>query len=691
MQSADPYRPGRPALSLTLALVMLALLLPGPARAAPDQATPTLSVDEVRVGMEGYGLTVFKGTDIEPFPVEVISITPNNSPGHAVVWIRCPSDRMQKTGAVQGMSGSPIYLWPDTAGDKNADSHEPGEGGKLIGAFAFGFANAKDAIVGVQPIGYMRGVGERAEQTDPEAAGSGEDQTATGTAGDTLRRVERINQRFAVSDQSGLYLDTIRSLVTPEKTARPIDASDNWSAADRRNTRPSARGSAPAPERFSGDVQRVEPLMLPVSVGSAQTARVFRPLFEQAGLNPVAGEGLIGGAPPSSVNAERASLEPGSVLAVPLAFGDVSMAAAGTVTDVSPRGTVVGFGHAMLGRGGTALPMATGYVHFIVPSRQTSFKNASGLELRGSLVQDEATAVAGIGEKRYQTVPIEIAVNMPGMQARQYDYKAVHHPRLTSQLTAMLAQRSITAVHSPPTDSTVTLEGEMVFEGKRPITIEAMMSGAGAGDIVSQIVPPAAAMMQNPHKRLKMKRARFEVTVEEGIRQATLADARVDELELQPGQRANITLRVQPYGKPIQTKRLSFKLPEDLRVGDYKLIISDAETYMNQYMRRRPHLAQTSSVDDLYNSLKKVLSIKPDALYVTLQLKERGVAVGRDELPHLPSSQKAMLTSPTSTAATPFLESINKVIDTPYLPKGQVGFTLHVRKPNVAREEKNDD
>src|SRR5689334_1910770 len=144
-----------PALILYSCLVLLLLQAPsrpahGESYAPPTPPPPILPPGDVPVGMKGYCMTVFHRTTIEPFPVEVISVMRDFAPKKGVVWIRCPDQRMQQSGPVQGMSGSPIYLWAE------GEPHELGKGGKLIGAFAFGYAATKDCYVGVQPIENMR-------------------------------------------------------------------------------------------------------------------------------------------------------------------------------------------------------------------------------------------------------------------------------------------------------------------------------------------------------------------------------------------------------------------------------------------------------------------------------------------------------------------------------------------------------
>src|SRR3954471_10522444 len=102
-----------------------------------------MRVSEVKPGMKGYGLSVFSGTDIERFDVEVISVLKNFNPKGDVVLIKCRGQNLEHTGAVAGMSGSPIFL-------KDSEGRE-----RMIGAFAYGWPLSKDPVAGVQPIEYM--------------------------------------------------------------------------------------------------------------------------------------------------------------------------------------------------------------------------------------------------------------------------------------------------------------------------------------------------------------------------------------------------------------------------------------------------------------------------------------------------------------------------------------------------------
>src|SRR6185503_15272311 len=106
----------------------------GSVTARPD----TLSVDQIKPGMKGYGLTVFEGTKPERFGVEVIDVIKNFRPRQDAILIKTVHPRLDVVNVVRGMSGSPIFI-----------------DGKMIGAYAYGWSFGKEPVAGVTPIHNM--------------------------------------------------------------------------------------------------------------------------------------------------------------------------------------------------------------------------------------------------------------------------------------------------------------------------------------------------------------------------------------------------------------------------------------------------------------------------------------------------------------------------------------------------------
>lgn len=103
-------------------------------------ALPTISVDEVKAGQRGYGLSVFAGKEPERFDVEVVGVVRNQyGPGTSHILARLTGKGLEKSGVAAGMSGSPVFL-----------------DDRLAGAVAFSWPFAQEAIAGITPIESMR-------------------------------------------------------------------------------------------------------------------------------------------------------------------------------------------------------------------------------------------------------------------------------------------------------------------------------------------------------------------------------------------------------------------------------------------------------------------------------------------------------------------------------------------------------
>src|SRR5665213_2862217 len=117
--------------SVTLAFALSFASLAG---AAPD----IFPLKDVRAGQRGVGRTVFAGTKVEEFQVEVLGVLENLGPRQSIILGRLKGGPLANTGVMQGMSGSPVYI-----------------DGKLAGAVALSFPYSKDAIAGIRPIEDM--------------------------------------------------------------------------------------------------------------------------------------------------------------------------------------------------------------------------------------------------------------------------------------------------------------------------------------------------------------------------------------------------------------------------------------------------------------------------------------------------------------------------------------------------------
>jgi hypothetical protein len=124
-------------LPLLLSLVIANVLMASSLLAGPPESTAIIPLSEVRPGMQGYAYTIFEGDAVEKFDLQVIGIMPNFlGPKQSIILVELKGPKVEHTGVVAGMSGSPVYLE-----------------GRLAGALSLKLGIfTKEAIAGVTPI-----------------------------------------------------------------------------------------------------------------------------------------------------------------------------------------------------------------------------------------------------------------------------------------------------------------------------------------------------------------------------------------------------------------------------------------------------------------------------------------------------------------------------------------------------------
>src|SRR3954470_16313536 len=118
------------ALSVSLALLVVSL----------PAAAPYYPIDQIKPGMVATGYTVWQGTKVEEFTVNILGVLRNViGPKRDLILARLEGGPLAQTGVIAGMSGSPVYI-----------------DGRLIGAVSYSIGSfPKEPIAGITPIEEM--------------------------------------------------------------------------------------------------------------------------------------------------------------------------------------------------------------------------------------------------------------------------------------------------------------------------------------------------------------------------------------------------------------------------------------------------------------------------------------------------------------------------------------------------------
>jgi hypothetical protein len=125
------------------ATIMATAVAVGPAaaqEAGPIDCPTVRAAGSLTPGTLGTGYTVSRGTEPEPFDVEVVDLLQDAiAPGVPMIVVEVDSPEIDRVGGIwAGMSGSPVYV-----------------DGELIGAVAYGFSLGPSKLGGVTPAAAM--------------------------------------------------------------------------------------------------------------------------------------------------------------------------------------------------------------------------------------------------------------------------------------------------------------------------------------------------------------------------------------------------------------------------------------------------------------------------------------------------------------------------------------------------------
>ena len=644
------------------AAVLLAAALARPeAGAEPLDLKRYMPVAEVQAGMTGIGKTTLAGTDIVEFQVRVLAVLKNSGPKRDLIVVRCSGAGLEESGIIAGMSGSPVYI-----------------GGRLIGAVAFAFQWGKLPLAGVQPIDQMLEVSDAnswATRGSSRAVGELREAGAARGAG-MLREAGAAPLESGISDLKFKITDT--TLETSDAgiawrqdggTGRPAPADGAFSVPV------SALGLGDLPGSPAGrEAFDLQPIQTPVMVSglAPRAMERFRQVLAPFGMVPM----MSGGFDPT--RPVKARLEPGAPLVVCLMRGDVEATGGGTITEIAGD-RVYGFGHAMFGFGEADYPLMTGVAQVVVPSLMRSFRIGASVGEVGRLVWDEQTAVFGrLTKERAAMVPICVKVTGPAKGAeRSYRYEMIRHPKLSPSLAGMATGNSLIVQSDLPRDHTVAYRVTVKPVG-RPLVVRENLAVSPDGDayVEAQVRTMLLLAMDNPFCCLPIESVEVEATIEPESRQAEIQEVRALRNAVRPGGTMLVEMKVRPYRAEPRWLRVEVQVPADYNEGTYRLSLCGADEALRSEMREAPARFRPDDMDSLLKILGR--SERRDQLFVRLEAPGDGLAIGRDELPNLPTSMRTILAESARRQTSGIAQPRVSKQTVPYVLQGSGDITITV-------------
>jgi hypothetical protein len=595
----------RAGFSLLTALILA--LLAGTSRAAPASAVSTgstsgggvrlraivpsgpppaiMPLSAVKAGMVGEALTVFQGTKPEPFKVRVVSVLRNFLPKQDVILIRAEDPRVEHSGIVAGMSGSPVYI-----------------DGKLVGAVAYAWSFAKEPLGGVTPIETMLSERQRPRRSGKEVLAEGWSTPDTSGKGD--------GSRF-VNTGAGV----------PHASLAP--QSDGPAALAR------GLGLPPSAPTLATGEPRLLRASVPLSVSgfTARTVAELGDALAPTGLVPLQAGGGRKPGPPAAGH-----VEPGSAIGVELVRGDMSTVATGTVTYVDGR-SVLAFGHPLFGIGEVYLPMVDAQIHAFLPSLAQSFKMSSPLNEVGTLVQDRQSCIIGDLDSRSTMMPIDVRVSGPGVEPRHFHADVARNRRLTPMLTSMVVGNAIADAEPDVTDMVVTVTSKVGVKGYQPLELrDQIFSPEGVSSRALSMSRGLRAMgdlMFNPFEPIVLDRIDVDVRVEYRRDVAEIVGVALPGQEVHAGDTVPLRVTLRPYAGSEYTETVPVIIPRSVAGDVVKIEVASGSL-------ARPDVPSAESLRVYIDNMRKYYN--PSTIVVTLQTPDAGASLRGQLIQGLPAS-----------------------------------------------------
>jgi hypothetical protein len=545
-----------------------------------------MPLNQVKQGMKGTGRSVFLKDKIEEFEVEVLGVLREYRPKSHLILAKLSSPILDKTGISEGMSGSPVYIE-----------------GKLIGAVAYGFPFAKEAIAGITPIEEMLAIAAKEEE-----------KTSTLNSNKIPFR-----NRLSLEDLLEINKEVFK-----------------------RNS------------KYAFDGKHFSQMSIPLVFSGFSPFGFERAadVFSSMGFNPVQSGSSIQSF--EDIPETDFSLRPGDPVGCQLISGDLNMSAIGTVTYVDEN-KVLAFGHPLYGLGSVEYSMVKAQVITVVPNLSSSFKISTTGAQVGSFSQDRPTGIFGEIGKLPDMIPLNIKMLNSSGSIKEFNLSVVDDKILTPFLVNVAASNVIVAEERALGDLSLEFSGDIYLENGMNVHLEDLYSGnfdASIVEISNFLTAVVFFLVNNEFRDLGIHKIDLLVRADAEPKFTYLEKVWLDKYDASPGEQIQIDLYTRNFRGETIVQKGAFITPHLPSGSEFYVVVADAESM------RQLEASQYRSQTFVPRSLSQLLRIlnnqrKNNRIYVKIIASKPGLFLKGEEMPNLPETMKSMFSSPRSATSPP--------------------------------------
>lgn len=557
---------------LAVCVALTALTAAAPAEAA---LPPMMGTDDVHQGMHGKAYTVVDSSGrIRSFDVSVTGILDNGKGSDRRILAKASGPVVQQAGgALQGMSGSPVYI-----------------NGKLVGALSAGIKDMDPFTFLITPIGDMLKIWDmpdtknitRIHQVDFREI---ERQKEMREKAEAAKKAEKTGKEDTVDVDVKPGKNKEFDLGADAAKAESTDAAKGESAAAdeaKADVKP-AKGDTESPAKPDFDDEdtdeetKAEPkaTLYLGGFGEAGTRYMQRALgdlgyaayrYAPFGVNAITGNVRRG-----------AKLYPGSALGVAVVYGDFTVGATGTVTAVDGN-RVLAFGHPFMHRGNVNFFMTDASVVGTVHGVSDGMKLANVGSIIGRVNQDRSSGISGTIGEFPSVVPVRVTVHDRSLgRDESFGAQIAYDEDFVPSLAAGIAYASMAKTSDNLGESTA----KVFFS----VSTNAVKDGIFSRDnmyyapsdvgqnAVGEISQALSLITANTEQESDITDVKVDITVSAGRNTASIISVDPDKTTVKPGETIKFRTTIKPYRRDKETVFVPYTVPENQPEGPLQLDI----------------------------------------------------------------------------------------------------------------------
>ena len=487
-----------------------------------------MPVSEIKPGMKGIGKTVFHGTQIETFQVDIIDIVKGEGGISNFILANLSGDKIEEGGGIStGMSGSPVYI-----------------DDRLIGAVSYTWEMSEHNLCLLTPIQEM---------------------------------LEIFNLPYNNSHTTSQEYKITNSLCFAGKSESKIIVKNTME-------------NNSFPELADREEIIFYPVISPIIINGIKGRNLDRlsSSLKKFNLMPIQG---IGFNENNYINfqevGERPSnkIEAGSAIGIQLARGDVNITSIGTVT-YREGDKVLALGHSFFKKGEVSFLLSEVYIYHSLPNMVMPLKLGAPLNLVGKIVHDRAAGILAILNSYPRIIPLKIQVTdintelsyQTGVQIIN-DYDLLEP--LVSNITVQAIDNALDRIGLGTAQVEIEIKSER--EGQELFRKNMYYSSDDiAIQAITEIPEIIDLIVNNYFEMVNLTEINIDIKIDNKKKIGKIEEIVLEDSSIKPGDYLEAKIKIRPFRGDLIEKTMTFQIPSDTPPGEALLMVNGGGELDNQ-------------------------------------------------------------------------------------------------------------